>query len=86
VRNYTVAQWTALLADAGLSSEPLGDYRRRLDFDRWVERIGTRPAAVAALRELMAGATDEIRSAFAIRGASCDWEIPVALLRGVSSS
>jgi ubiquinone/menaquinone biosynthesis C-methylase UbiE len=82
VRNYSVAQWTAMLADAGLPPEHLGDFPRRLEFGSWVERIGTRPAFVTALRELISGATDEIRSAFAIRGESCDWDIPVALLRG----
>jgi len=85
VRNYSVAQWTALLACAGLSPETLAGFRCRLGFDSWVERIGTRPALVAALRELIAGATDEIRRAFGITGESCDWDIPVALLRGTNT-
>ncbi len=85
VRNYSVAQWTALLAEAGFAPEHLGDFRRRLDFDSWVERIGTPLVSVTSLRQFIAGATDEIRSAFGIRDESCDWKIPVALLRGTKA-
>ena len=85
VRNYSVAQWVALLADAGLAPEHVADFRRRLDFESWVARIGTSRTSVTALRQLIAGATDEIRSAFGIHDGSCDWEIPVALLRGTST-
>ena len=85
VRNYSIAQWTALLADAGFAPEHLEDFRRRLDFDSWVERIGTSAANVTSLRQLIAGATDEIRSVYGMTDESCDWEIPVALLRGTKA-
>jgi hypothetical protein len=69
-----------MLADAGLAAECRETRRLAIDFGDWVRRMGTPPARVALLRELLAGATDGVRAGLAIRaGEPAGFEIPVAL-------
>jgi SAM-dependent methyltransferase len=82
VRNHSVSQWCAMLADAGLVPEWLETWGVPLDFDEWVERANTPEARRAQLRALFQGAPDGIRKAFALRtGERRGFDIPIALLR-----
>lgn len=80
VRDHTCSQWRQMLYAAGFESELLDTWSIELDFADWVKRMRTPPAAVAQLRALMDGASDDQRSAFSIREGG--FSLPAALLRG----
>lgn len=66
VRDYRVSEWTAFLNAAGLSVSVEMEWDLPLNFDSWVNRIGTPPLKVEMLRLLLSEATVEIRQMFAI--------------------
>jgi ubiquinone/menaquinone biosynthesis C-methylase UbiE len=66
VRNYTFAEWSALLAAQGFQIEAHKFWKIALDFKTWVERMQTPPLHVDALRSLMKNAPQEVRSYFKI--------------------
>jgi len=83
VRDYSVSQWCAILAEAGLEPEPIASWGVPLEFDDWVERMATPAPTRAQLRALFEHATDPVRAAFALRTeGSYGFEMPIALLRG----
>jgi SAM-dependent methyltransferase len=83
VRNYSVSQWLALLGAAGLEPAWHETFHVPLDFDDWVERMGTPEATRAQLRALFAAAPDAVRAAFRLRtGEDAGFDIPIALLSG----
>ena len=65
-RNYSPAEWLAALAAAGLTPLSLVARRLRLDFSAWVGRMNTPPTHVAAIRSLQLGASEAVRTHFAI--------------------
>ena len=65
-RNYSPAEWLAALAAAGLVPVSLTARRLHLDFQAWVQRMNTPPVHVAAMRSLQSGASDGVRTHFAI--------------------
>jgi len=81
VRNHTVAQWTDMLATAGLTAEMVGVWPLRLEFASWVTRMNTPPAAVAEIRALLDRAAPEIRAALAVEE-DYSFTVQVALLQG----
>ena len=86
VRDYSVSQWCAFFADAGLVPELLARWGAPLEFDDWVERMETPAPTRAQLRVLFEDATDSVRAAFALRTqGSFGFEMPIALLRGERS-
>jgi len=84
VRNHTVAQWTDMLATAGLTAEMVGVWPLRLEFASWVTRMNTSPAAVAEIRALLDQAAPEIRAALAVEE-GYSFTVQVALLKGANS-
>jgi ubiquinone/menaquinone biosynthesis C-methylase UbiE len=52
VRNYSRAEWEAALARAGLVAGAASQHRLHLEFTSWVERIGTPPVQIDAIRAL----------------------------------
>jgi hypothetical protein len=75
-----VSEWLAMLREAGMEPEWIGDHPMRLRFDDWFARMQT-PAPVArVVRDLFRNATGEIRRAF--RAGEEQWWIPVSVLRG----
>ncbi|HYO89225.1 MAG TPA: methyltransferase domain-containing protein [Candidatus Limnocylindrales bacterium] len=85
VRDHTVVQWLALLNDAGFEAEAVFEWRLPLDFEPWIERIGTPEQNATIIRALFAGAPAEVHAEF-------EWEergafvISGALFRGVRKS
>ena len=67
VRDHSVQQWQAMLTEAGFQSKVVTSWEIALNFDSWVERIGTPTGNIATLRALFAGASEEVRSAFKIQ-------------------
>ncbi len=83
VRGYRVSEWVAMFEAAGLRAEHLDTFGVPLDFDEWVERIGTPDAERAALRALFLGATDAVRERLGLRTQEpWGWDVPIGLVRG----
>ncbi len=66
VRNRSVAEWQAAAADAGLAAVSMRTARLRMAFANWVERSGTPPVRVAAIRALQEAASEAVARHFAI--------------------
>lgn len=77
VRDHTVAQWEAMLTQAGFQSEVLFTWHLPLDFQSWVTRMATPAANVAIIQSLFDRAPLEVRAGmdvqvdyrFSLRGA-----------------
>ena len=79
VRDHSQAQWQAICQRAGLVAVPEFAWNLRLEFGPWVTRIQTPEARVAALRELLDGASAEVRQAFRIED-DHSFTVPAAIL------
>ncbi|MFT8541572.1 class I SAM-dependent methyltransferase [Acetobacter sp.] len=66
VRDYTVAEWTAMVGQAGFILQSVGTHRLRMDFENWVARTKTPPERVAAIRSLQQAAPDDVTRYFGI--------------------
>ncbi|MDF2639132.1 MAG: class SAM-dependent methyltransferase [Novosphingobium lindaniclasticum] len=66
VRDYSAAQWLAMLENAGFSVDRLTTGRLRMDFADWTARMRTPPALAAAIRALQNAASDEVAAHFEI--------------------
>ncbi|MBB3910182.1 class I SAM-dependent methyltransferase [Sphingomonas desiccabilis] len=66
VRNYTEAEWTAALADAGFRVRRSEKRRVRMDYASWVDRMRTPDAHRAAIRSLQQRASAQASAYFAI--------------------
>jgi len=81
VRDHSVSQWSAMLRDAGFSSEVEFTWQLPLDFDAWVKRMATPAPYVAILKSLFDGAPSEVREAMDVQS-NYRFQIPGALFRG----
>lgn len=66
VRDYTVAEWTTLLGQAGFVLQSIGTHRLRMDFESWIARTKTPSVRVAAIRSLQQAAPDDVTRYFGI--------------------
>jgi ubiquinone/menaquinone biosynthesis C-methylase UbiE len=66
VRDYTAAEWSALLGQAGFVLQAVGTHRLRMDFESWVARTKTPPERVAAIRSLQQAVPDDVVCYFGI--------------------
>ena len=83
VRDHRVSEWEAMFAAAGLTPLVHERWGLELDFDSWVERIGTPVPEIEMLRRLMDRSPAEAREALAIgRPGPYDFSMPVAFLQG----
>jgi SAM-dependent methyltransferase len=83
VRDHRVSEWEAMFTAAGLAPALERRWALELDFDSWVERIGTPGPEIAALRRMLDRAPAEAREALRIGSPGPhDFSMPVALLRG----
>lgn len=81
VRDHSREQWCDMFDDARFDPQVAHGWMLPLDFDAWVQRIGTPPQFVDALRALYDAAPVEVREFFAI-GADYSFSIPGALMVG----
>ncbi len=87
VRNYSVSQWKGMFEAARLSAEYKGTWAVPLDFEDWVERMGTPELERKQLRALFDRAPDLVRTGLGIRaGARYGFDIPIAMLAGRKDS
>ena len=66
VRNRSVSQWRALLADAGFANVQHESWPVHIDFSSWVARMRTPASRVAMIREVQTDAPQEVQVALAI--------------------
>lgn len=66
VRDYTVAEWTTMLGQAGFVLQSVGTHRLRMDFESWVTRTKTPSERVTAIRSLLQAAPDDVTRYFGI--------------------
>lgn len=64
VRDYSPAEWEAMLAAAGLVTMASARHRMHLEFATWVARMQTPPDRVAAIRALQLAAPAEVAAIF----------------------
>lgn len=67
VRDYSQAEWLAMLADAGFVLQGMTLRRLPLEFSSWVARMRTPEALVRALREMTAIAPQPVKAHFEIQ-------------------
>lgn len=79
VRDHTITQWQALLAAAGFRTAVRFTWALRLEFDAWVTRIATPPAAVALLRTLLQNAPSEVQARLRVEH-DCSFTLQGALI------
>jgi len=85
VRDYSVSQWQASFAEAGLVAEHRSTWGVPLDFEEWCERMRTPEPAREALRALFDGATEAIREALAVRRDPYGFDIPIGFFTAHSA-
>ncbi|KOF52260.1 SAM-dependent methyltransferase [Achromobacter sp. DMS1] len=68
VRDYSVSEWTRMLAEAGFVVQGVTARRLPLEFGAWVQRMRTPDALVAALRHMFGIAPDVVRAHFDVQG------------------
>jgi ubiquinone/menaquinone biosynthesis C-methylase UbiE len=66
VRDYTAAQWRTMIGEAGFTVTASERWPLRMAFASWVGRMRTPPAAIDALRVLIAQAPREVHEALHI--------------------
>jgi len=66
VRDYRASEWIAALGRAGFALRGATTHRLRMDFAGWIARMGPPEAHVAAIRSLLAGASDPVRRELAV--------------------
>ena len=66
VRNFSVAEWVAALAQAGFTLEDFTLRRLQLDFADWTARTRTPPEMVTAIRHLQQNAPEGVKTHLAI--------------------
>jgi SAM-dependent methyltransferase len=66
VRDRSVAEWHALLREAGFTDIEQRTWMTRLEFGPWVQRMRTPDALISAIRMLQTGAPAEVQRALNI--------------------
>ncbi len=65
VRNYSTAEWRAMLSAAGFNPGGVSPFRLRLEFSSWISRMNTPDAHVEAIRSLQQRAGADVSAHFA---------------------
>jgi ubiquinone/menaquinone biosynthesis C-methylase UbiE len=66
VRNYRVSEWRAMQEAAGFRPPTITSWKLTLEFQSWIERIGTPPERVAALHAVFAALPSEVKQYFQV--------------------
>ena len=84
VRDYSVPEWLAMLAEAGFTVDKVTHGRLRMDFAAWIARMQTPEPHVAAIRSLQASAPDEVAHHFGIAPDGSFW-LDTVLIEAVAA-
>ena len=66
VRDYSSAEWTAFLGQAGFALEAFQTHRLRMDFASWVARTKAPIEQTVAIRSLQQAASEAVKRYFEI--------------------
>lgn len=66
VRDYSLAEWSRLLNEAGFATKTVTQRRLRMEFSSWIARMRTPPHFAQAIRKLQEAAPEEVRRHFEI--------------------
>lgn len=66
VRDYSLAEWLAMLSRAGFAVERATRRKLRMVFPTWIARTAVPPATAAVIRSVQDGASAAVRAHFAI--------------------
>jgi ubiquinone/menaquinone biosynthesis C-methylase UbiE len=66
VRDYRISEWRAMQEAAGFRTPTITSWKLPMDFNSWIERIGTPPDRVAALRAVFAALPGEVKQYFQV--------------------
>jgi ubiquinone/menaquinone biosynthesis C-methylase UbiE len=80
VRDYSPAQWLAMLAEADLLTETWQAWRLPMEFASWVARMQTPAPRVELIRQLWSQAPQEVRDYFAV-DAQANFQLEAGLFR-----
>jgi len=67
VRNYTLAEWSAMLEAHGFQIKAHNFWKLPLDFQAWIRRMNTAPVYVEAIRSLLQNAPVEVRNYYEVK-------------------
>lgn len=81
VRDYTEAEWLAFCSEAGIDATIDNRWRLSIQFTAWIERIGTAPSHVAAIRALWSTAPLEVREYYGLQS-DLSFELDALMLVG----
>ncbi|WP_329741320.1 class I SAM-dependent methyltransferase [Dyella sp. A6] len=79
VRDYSHAEWRSMLAAAGFGPPEVQDWRLDIGFDAWLARMRTPVVFETAIRQLLAGAPDEVLRYYAVDPATLDFKLESAM-------
>ena len=83
VRNFSVAEWLAMLARAGFAAETVTERKLRMIFPVWIARTRTPALNADAVRAIQAAAPPHVKTHFAIgEDGSFDLDTMVVVGRG----
>lgn len=86
VRDYSIAEWGRMMAEAGFASEVVYTFNLVLNFATWTTRMATPTQHRDMIKTLFNGASDDIKQGFqlpeSITGDDFDFTIPGAVMRG----
>ena len=82
VRNYSVSEWKAMLGEAGFAAAESDTWTVRIEFQSWIERLGTAPERVAALKSVFPEFPDEAKRHFRITD-DCSFDLGTAWIGSV---
>lgn len=85
VRLSTIHEWHQYYQQAGLTIVASDLGMMELEFEIWVERAQTPPAAVVELRQMLGTAPADVVSAFAIHAPPLSFSLPRLILVGVTA-
>jgi ubiquinone/menaquinone biosynthesis C-methylase UbiE len=67
VRNYRASEWTSVLSAAGFTVPATNRWKLPMQFESWIERIGTPASRVEALKTVLLALPEEARHYFALQ-------------------
>jgi ubiquinone/menaquinone biosynthesis C-methylase UbiE len=82
VRDHTLAQWLAMMDQAGFQSDVPHRWEVAIDFASWIKRINTPPQHEAMIRTLLAHAPSEVKHALQVQPDG-SFTMQAALMRGL---
>ncbi len=80
VRDFTPGEWRTFFEAAGFSAEIAFEWRLFIEFESWVTRMATPDLNVAMLRQLLVGASAEVKEAMRIQ--EPDFSFRCAVVQG----